>query len=343
MPTVVFGAGELVPRVTEYLNKHTEAGLLLKAHFVSQKCTEAEKEQKNTPQDTYSGLEPLYSRSDLDTFVRLYPRTCAIVVMEKDAPLACRQELIDLASLLFSSVIIIPEDFSEGEIPFWVRPVEIGDVLCFKVRQNLLDPKRLALKRAMDLFLSVVGGIAIFPILVLIALAIKLESRGPVFFRQNRIGRGGQTIHILKFRTMVRNAEEVLQTYLQENPDLREEWEADQKLRNDPRITKVGAWLRKTSLDELPQLWNVVWGEMSLVGPRPIVDDEIVKYGSAFISYTRVRPGMTGLWQVSGRNDLSYKQRVHLDRFYICNWSTWLDILILAKTFPVVLGRKGAY
>ena len=187
------------------------------------------------------------------------------------------------------------------------------------------------------LFLSVVGGIAIFPILVLIALAIKLGSRGPVFFRQNRIGRGGQTIHILKFRTMVRNAEEVLQTYLQENPDLREEWEADQKLRNDPRITKVGAWLRKTSLDELPQLWNVVWGEMSLVGPRPIVDDEIVKYGSAFISYTRVRPGMTGLWQVSGRNDLSYKQRVHLDRFYICNWSTWLDILILAKTFPVVL------
>ena len=101
--------------------------------------------------------------------------------------------------------------------------------------------------------------------------------------------------------------------------------------------------LQRSGLDELPQLWNVVWGEMSLVGPRPIVDDEIVKYGSAFISYTRVRPGMTGLWQVSGRNDLSYKQRVHLDRFYICNWSTWLDILILAKTFPVVLGRKGAY
>ena len=174
-------------------------------------------------------------------------------------------------------------------------------------------------------------------------LAIKLESRGPVFFRQNRIGRGGQTLHLLKFRTMVCNAEEVLQKYLRENPDLREEWEADQKLRNDPRITKVGAWLRKTSLDELPQLWNVVWGEMSLVGPRPIVDDEIVKYGSAFASYTRVRPGMPGLWQVSGRNDLSYKQRVHLDRFYICNWSTWLDILILAKTFPVVLGRKGAY
>lgn len=343
MPTVVFGAGELVPRVKAYLNKHAEAGLFLKAHFINQACTEAKEGGKNVSQDVYNGLEPLYNRSDLETFVRLYPRTCAIVVMEKDAPLPCRQELIDLASLLFSSVIIVPEDLSDGEMPFWVRPVEIGDVLCFKVRQNLLDPKRLALKRAMDLVLSVTGGIVILPFLVLIALAIKLESRGPIFFKQSRIGRGGQPIHILKFRTMVRNAEEVLQTYLQENPELREEWKADQKLRNDPRITKVGAWLRKTSLDELPQLWNVMQGEMSLVGPRPIVDEEIVKYSSAFASYTRVRPGMTGLWQVSGRNDLSYKQRVHLDRFYICNWSTWLDILILAKTFPVVLGRKGAY
>lgn len=343
MPTVVFGAGELVPRVKAYLNKHAEAGLLLKAHFISKACTEVEEDRKDASQDVYNGLEPLYNRSDLETFVRLYPRTCAIVVMEKDAPLPCRQELIDLASLLFNSVIIVPEDLSDGEMPFWVRPVEIGDVLCFKVRQNLLDPKRLALKRAMDLILSVTGGIAILPFLALVALAIKLESRGPIFFKQNRIGRGGQPIHILKFRTMVRNAEEVLQTYLQENPELREEWKADQKLRNDPRITKVGAWLRKTSLDELPQLWNVMQGEMSLVGPRPIVDEEIVKYGSAFASYTRVRPGMTGLWQVSGRNDLSYKQRVHLDRFYICNWSTWLDILILAKTFPVVLGRKGAY
>lgn len=343
VPTVVFGAGELVPRVREYLSKHAEAGLLLKAHFVSQACTEIEKDGKDTSKDIYNNLELLYNRSDLETFVRIYPRTCAIVVMEKDAPLPRRQELIDLASLLFNSVIIVPEDFSDGEIPFWVRPVEIGDVLCFKVRQNLLDPKRLALKRAMDLVLSVLGGLAISPFLVLIGLAIKLESRGPIFFKQNRIGRGGQAIHILKFRTMVHNAEEVLQTYLRENPELREEWEADQKLRTDPRITKVGAWLRKTSLDELPQLWNVIQGEMSLVGPRPIVDEEIVKYGSAFASYTRVRPGMTGLWQVSGRNDLSYRQRVHLDRFYICNWSTWLDILILAKTFPVVLGRKGAY
>lgn len=343
VPTVLFGSGELVPRVEAYLNRHAEAGLRLCARFVSRACPELDHDSQDTITDAEKTLDPLYNRSDLETFVRLYPKTCALVVMERDAPLACRQELIDLASLLFHSVILVPEDLSEGEIPFWVRPLEIGEVLCLKVRQNLLDPRRLALKRGMDFVLSLLGGIVILPFLVLIALAIKVESRGPVFFRQSRIGRDGQTIHILKFRTMVRNAEEVLQQYLETNPELREEWKADQKLRNDPRITRVGAWLRRTSLDELPQLWNVLKGEMSLVGPRPIVENEIVRYGSAFASYKRVRPGMTGLWQVSGRNDLSYKQRVHLDRFYICNWSTWLDLLILAKTLPVVLGRKGAY
>lgn len=343
VPAVLFGSGELVPRVEAYLNRHAEAGLRLCARFVSRACPELDHDSQGTLTDAEKTLDPLYNRSDLETFVRLYPKTCALVVMERDAPLACRQELIDLASLLFHSVILVPEDLSEGEIPFWVRPLEIGEVLCLKVRQNLLDPRRLALKRGMDFVLSLLGGIVILPFLVLIALAIKVESRGPVFFRQSRIGRDGQTIHILKFRTMVRNAEEVLQQYLETNPELREEWKADQKLRNDPRITRVGAWLRRTSLDELPQLWNVLKGEMSLVGPRPIVENEIVRYGSAFASYKRVRPGMTGLWQVSGRNDLSYKQRVHLDRFYICNWSTWLDLLILAKTLPVVLGRKGAY
>ncbi len=339
VPTVLLGSGELAPRVREYLGKHAGAGIRLKAQFIGGCLTE--KAGKDVA--CCDGLETLYSRSDLETFVRLYPRTCAIVLMEKDASLSCRQDLVDLASLLFSSVILIPEDLSEGEIPFWVRPLEIGEVFCLQVRQNLFDPKRLFLKRSMDLVCSFAGGLVLLPVLLGIGLAIRLESRGPVLFRQTRIGRHGQVIRILKFRTMVYNAEEVLQKYLLENPELRKEWEEDQKLRNDPRVTRVGGLLRRTSLDELPQLWNVLLGDMSLVGPRPIVDDEIVRYGSAFASYKRVRPGMTGLWQVSGRNDLSYRQRVHLDRFYICNWSTWLDLLILVKTIPVVFGRKGAY
>ena len=339
VPAVLFGSGELAPRVISYLAKHQGAGIRLKAQFVNPRCCEG----CGDALPLCDGLEAFSTRADLETFVRAHPKTCALVLMEKGSPLACRQELVDLASLLFSSVIIVPEDLSEGEIPFWVRPLEIGEVFCLQVRQNLFDPKRLLLKRSMDLAFSVFGGIVILPILATIALAIKLESRGPVFFRQSRIGRDGRPIQILKFRTMVYNAEAVLQKYLLENPEMREEWEADQKLRNDPRITRVGALLRRTSLDELPQLWNVICGEMSLVGPRPIVDDEIVRYGTAFSSYKRVRPGMTGLWQVSGRNDLSYQQRVHLDRFYICNWSTWLDLLILARTIPVVFGRKGAY
>ena len=338
VPAVLFGNGELAPRVNAYFKKHTEAGLQIKARFISPECSRFTEVVSEIDE-----IGSLYERVDLENFVRLYPKACAVVIMERDAPLSCRQALVDLASQLFSSVIIVPEDLSEGEIPFWVRPLEIGEVFCLQVRQNLFDPKRLLLKRSMDLVFSLVGGIVILPILLGIALAIKLESPGPVFFRQTRIGRNGETIRILKFRTMVSNAEAVLNQYLAENPELRKEWEADQKLRNDPRITRVGAVLRRMSLDELPQLWNVLEGDMSLVGPRPIVENEIVRYGSAFSAYTRVRPGMTGLWQVSGRNDLSYRQRVHLDRFYICNWSTWLDLLILARTIPVVFGHRGAY
>ncbi len=142
---------------------------------------------------------------------------------------------------------------------------------------------------------------------------------------------------------MVRNADEVLHRYLKTNPDLREEWKQNHKLRNDPRITPVGRFLRRTSLDEIPQLWNVLKGDMSLVGPRPIVDAEIVRYGSNFDLYMKVKSGLTGLWQVSGRNDTSYEERVKLDTFYVRNWSVWLDLCILFRTIGTVLLRKGAY
>jgi lipopolysaccharide/colanic/teichoic acid biosynthesis glycosyltransferase len=139
------------------------------------------------------------------------------------------------------------------------------------------------------------------------------------------------------------NAQEILEHYLQKHPELREEWERDQKLKDDPRVTWVGKILRRTSLDELPQLWNVVRGEMSLVGPRPIVADEVPRYGESFELYSQVRPGLTGLWQVSGRNNTTYERRVVLDSYYVRNWSVWLDIYVFAKTIRVVMGGKGAY
>jgi Undecaprenyl-phosphate galactose phosphotransferase WbaP len=189
----------------------------------------------------------------------------------------------------------------------------------------------------------VLGACLALPLGIAVTLAIMLDSPGsPVFF-QERIGRKGARFRIYKFRTMARNADTLLQKTLDEDSGMRREWEQNRKLKQDPRVTRVGAILRKTGLDELPQLWNVLTGDMSLVGPRPIVEGEIEKYGTSFEEYLRVLPGMTGLWQISGRNDTSYEERVRLDQQYVSNWSVWFDIWILAKTVPVVLCGKGAY
>jgi Undecaprenyl-phosphate galactose phosphotransferase WbaP len=170
-----------------------------------------------------------------------------------------------------------------------------------------------------------------------------MSSRGPVLYGHDRFGKDGHRFRAWKFRTMFENSNGVLEQYLEAHPELREEWGQDHKLRFDPRVTKIGRFLRKTSLDELPQLWNVLRGEMSLVGPRPIVTAEIVKYGPYYELYTMVHPGITGLWQVSGRNDTTYDERVQLDAYYVRNWSPWLDIYLLLKTVRIVLFSKGAY
>jgi Undecaprenyl-phosphate galactose phosphotransferase WbaP len=194
-----------------------------------------------------------------------------------------------------------------------------------------------------DLLVTTVCGILAAPLMLLIAVAIKLESPGPVFYAQRRIGRGGGEFRAWKFRSMIANADMVLKKYLDENPMLKDEWERTQKLKDDPRVTALGRFLRRCSLDELPQLWNVLRGEMSLVGPRPIVRDEIKHYGLDFETYTYVQGGLTGLWQVSGRSETSYQQRVDFDRFYVQNWSVWLDLCILFRTIGTVLSRAGAF
>jgi Undecaprenyl-phosphate galactose phosphotransferase WbaP len=181
------------------------------------------------------------------------------------------------------------------------------------------------------------------PLFVLISVAIKLSSPGPIFYGQLRIGRGSRHFRAWKFRTMVAGADRVLRDHLEADPELRQEWEHDHKLKDDPRVTWIGRFLRKTSLDELPQLFNVMVGQMSLVGPRPIVDAEIDKYGETFELYKEVSPGITGLWQVSGRNNTTYQERVDLDSYYVRNWSPWLDLYILMRTIKVVLRREGAY
>ncbi|MGP8244302.1 MAG: sugar transferase [Bryobacteraceae bacterium] len=199
------------------------------------------------------------------------------------------------------------------------------------------------MKRAVDFAAAFVGGILLLPLFAAIAALVRLTSPGPAFFGHRRIGRGGREFLAWKFRTMVAHGDEVLRLRLRDDPVLCSEWEAHCKLRRDPRVTRLGEILRRTSLDELPQLWNVVRGEMSLVGPRPIVELEAERYGSTFAVYRKVRPGLTGLWQVSGRNNTSYAERVQFDEYYVRHWSVWLDLYILGKTVKVVLTGEGAY
>ncbi len=209
--------------------------------------------------------------------------------------------------------------------------------------QGLLSPRPQRIKRLMDIALAAIFAVPALVLGVAIALAIKLETRGPVFFSQTRIGQGRRRFRLWKFRSMVADADAVLENHLQDDLALAIEWRNTHKLKNDPRVTRIGRLLRRSSLDELPQLWNVLRGDMSMIGPRPIVEDELLKYGSNIALYSRVRPGLTGLWQVCGRNDISYRRRVDLDSSYILNWSLPADLKILFRTVRVVVMGHGAY
>ncbi|MBR0066379.1 MAG: sugar transferase, partial [Kiritimatiellae bacterium] len=197
-------------------------------------------------------------------------------------------------------------------------------------------------KWALDRILALVAFIFAIPFFVVIPLLIKLTSRGPVFYRQERLGRGGEPFRVWKFRSMYADADERLQRLIAENPAMADEWANRFKLSDDPRVTPLGRFLRRTSLDELPQLFNVLCGEMALIGPRPIVEAEVKYYGSSYDTFASVRPGITGLWQVSGRSDTDYDRRVALDTYYVLNWSPWMDVWILIRTCFAVLLMRGA-
>jgi exopolysaccharide production protein ExoY len=197
--------------------------------------------------------------------------------------------------------------------------------------------------RGMNCGIAALALLFFLPLMVLVALMVWVHDRGPIFFAHQRIGRGGRYFPCLKFRSMAVDAQERLQALLENDPAARLEWERDHKLRNDPRVTKLGAFLRKSSLDELPQLINVLRGDMDLVGPRPIVEAEVGKYGRRFKDYCAVNPGITGLWQVSGRNDTSYRTRVAMDCVYARSKNPALDLWVMICTVPAVLMRKGSY
>ncbi len=200
-----------------------------------------------------------------------------------------------------------------------------------------------ALKRLMDLVLAVPVMIFMSPLMLALAILVKLGDPGAAIFVQVRCGRNGETFKCYKFRTMRLDADARLKHLLETDPEARAEWDKYQKLRVDPRVTYMGKFLRKSSLDELPQLFNILRGEMSVIGPRPITSGEIFRYGSNFHYYSAVRPGVLGQWQVSGRNALTYDERVAMDVDYVRSWSLWNDAKILVKAIPVVFGCGGAY
>lgn len=206
----------------------------------------------------------------------------------------------------------------------------------------VINHLQAGIKRSLDICGAVIGLILFGPLFLLIILLLQIETPGKVFYRQVRLGYAGARFGMLKFRTMRECAEEELGKVLLKDPKYLSEYERYQKLARDPRLTRLGRFLRKTSLDELPQLWNVLVGEMSLVGPRPFMPDQLALYGPAYLDYQRVLPGITGLWQVSGRNLLSFQDRVRLDEIYIQDWSIWLDLEILARTPWAVIFQVGA-
>jgi len=330
-PVVVLGSGETADQVVRALKAQPGIGLKPVA-VISQSSNDDHGELLGVP--VISGLHRCRG------LAREHGVSYAILAMP-DLEARQLEPLLKKLSRAFHHLIYVPR--LVGFSSLWVTAVDMGGTLGLEVRHRLLDPGRQALKRVLDLAMIVLAMPLLVPVMGLIALAVKLDSPGPVFYASPRIGKRGQQFRMWKFRTMVHDAPQVLEEALAADPALREEWEAEHKLRNDPRITRAGRWLRKTSLDELPQVWNVVKGEMSLVGPRPMLCDGALKYGDAYLLYTKVCPGITGLWQVSGRNNLSYVDRVRLDAYYVRNWSVWLDLYLLGRNTLVVIRGEGAY
>jgi len=289
---------------------------------------------------TLAGVPVVGALSDAPSYCRVAGIRYAVLAM----PGVSRRRLLEVirsTSASFSRLLLVPDLFGISSVCVETR--DVGGTLGLEIQDNLLRRSSLAAKRQLDLALITIALPFVLPACAAIALMVRLGSRGPVFYSQRRVGRGGEIIRVWKIRTMHENADHLLHEVLIRNPHLQAEWLKDHKLKQDPRITPVGRFLRCSSLDELPQLWNVVKGEMSLVGPRPIVSEEIDKFGGAYDMYTRVPPGITGPWQVSGRNKLSYEERVRLNEHYVRNWSVWLDLFILFKTIRVVLSSDGAY
>lgn len=330
-PVLILSSGEYGERVVELLNKEWALGFRPVAVFHG---------RPNSAKERFVCLPDASSLDDASSLSQKHGIDTVILAM----PYTRREKLahiVSWASLNFRHVTVIPN--LDGITNSAVVARDFGGTFGVEIRHNLLDPSVRKLKRVLDLIVTLTGGLLILPLIALICLLVRLESRGEVFYRAKRMGHDGRLFSCIKFRTMVSGAEAVLQQILEEDPSAREEYERYHKLCHDPRITRVGRLLRKASLDELPQLWNVIRGDMSLVGPRPYLPRESEDIGASQSEILRVYPGITGPWQVEGRNHTSFNERVNIDAYYVRNWSIWLDLVILARTIKAMLPDRGAY
>jgi Undecaprenyl-phosphate galactose phosphotransferase WbaP len=330
IPAVIFGAGSTGRLVVDRMLKSARVGyepvLIL--------------DDNPESGDSYRDIPIIHDTRLGPEIVKRYNIKMAIVAMP-NLNQAEMTHMINYSVSAFRYNVLIPDFFSINNI--WMAVRDFDGILVFATSHKLKMYWNLAIKRVLELSLVFLGGLIILPIMLLIVLAIKISSPGPILYGHKRVGQNGIPFKAYKFRSMVRDADEKLKEVLDADPRLREEWEASRKLKDDPRITKIGKLLRRTSFDEFPQLINILKGEMSLVGPRPVTDPEIEKYGENAQRILTVKPGLTGLWQVSGRSDTDYAERVSYDLYYLQSWSVWLDLWILYRTPGQILRGRGAY
>jgi len=339
-PTVVIGIGENAKRVTEALHSEHLLGYEVTAFIAgpghaANKLSCVKIENKEIPVLFYSNkIKGLLENLG-------YPHlVIALEAGEEDMQRIILRKL----GAQYRNIHIAPPatglPLYGTEIHHFFR----HEVLLLNIRNNLGRYWARVAKRCFDLVFASLILVAITPLLLTIAFLVWIQDGESSFYIQERVGRGGKRFKVIKFRSMIKNAHELLEKWKKENPEIWEEYKNNNnKLRNDPRMTSIGKWLRKTSMDELPQLLNVIKGDMSLVGPRPLLAHELREYGEAAYFYLQARPGITGIWQISGRSKTSFQDRANLDSWYIRNWSLWYDVYILLRTIKVVLHRDGAY
>ena len=330
IPVVIYGAGDTGRLLAKCLLNSVRSGYVPVLFL----------DDKTSGDDEYMGIPIIRDFSIGPEIVEKYNIKMAIIAIpEIDSK--------KIKSLVYTSVsafrynVIIPNFHNISSI--WMSVRDFNGILGLDSSNKFKVTMNLFYKRFMDICIVTIGGIILLPFIFLVTLLIKISSPGPVLYKQKRLGKDGRHFCTYKFRSMVIDADERLNKLLDTNPKMKKEWEEKYKLTNDPRITGIGKFLRRTSIDELPQLINILKNEMSIVGPRPIVDKEIVKYGEDYARVSSIKPGLTGLWQVSGRTDTNYHDRVAYDIYYLQSWSVWLDLWIIFKTFGVVLFGKGAY